>query len=120
MPNFNQVTMIGHLTRDPEIKQTNSGTTLAKCGIATNHKRGDRENVCYLDFTVWGKSAEVFAKYLKKGGSVLIQGRLEYNTWETDDGQKRSKHELSVSEWTFVGGKGDGAETAPVGEAIPF
>lgn len=115
MSNLNKVFLIGNLTRDPELRYTPSGAPLAKFGLATNRKfkSGDewKEEVCFVDITVWGKQAENCSEYLSKGRSVCIEGRLSFSSWETDDGQKRSKLEVVGERVIFLGGsRGDAKE----------
>lgn len=114
MPSFNEVLLMGNLTRDPELKFTNQGTGLCKFGLAVNrkYKKGDEwaEDVCFVDITVWGKQAENCAEYLEKGRQAFISGRLHLNQWETDDGQKRSKLEVVANNVQFLGSQGGGQQ----------
>ncbi len=95
----------GRLTRDVELRYTQSGTALGKFGLAVNHRytvNGERkEKVCFVDCTVWGKSAETFAKHFEKGDAVTITGRLDLEQWEASDGTKRSKHSVTIDQWEF-------------------
>lgn len=91
MPSYNKVILMGHLTRDPELDYTKSGTSMCKFALAVNHKYGDKESVGFFDITVFGGAADSCSKYLVKGSACLVEGRLEQQRWETDDGQKRSK-----------------------------
>jgi len=89
---MNSVNLIGNLTRDPEIRRTESGTSIANMRLAINGKRdGD---VTYIDVVAFDKQAEACAKHLAKGRKVGVSGRLSYSEWEADDGSKRSKHEV--------------------------
>ncbi len=94
---------IGNLTRVPEMRYTPSGTAVANCGIAFNRrfKQNDelKEEVCFLDLVLFGKSAENFVQYCGKGDPVLVSGRISQRRWEGEDGAKHSKHELVVEEW---------------------
>lgn len=105
MPNFNKVIMMGHLTRDVEMKYLESGTALAKFGLAVSrkYKSGEttKEEVCFIDCEAWGKLAEICEKYLDKGSPVLIEGRLKHDRWE-NEGQKRSKHGIVVEKLEFL------------------
>lgn len=109
MPNFNQVIMMGHLVRDPELKYVSNNKPLCTGGIATSEKwrteGGEtKESVCFLDFTIWGKAAETFQKYTAKGAAVMLVGRLKFEQWDDkQSGQKRSKHVLNVDEFQFLG-----------------
>lgn len=112
MPNYNLTVIAGHLTRDPQLSFTPSNTAVCKCGIASTHKYGDREDTCFVDFTIFGKQAETFNKYMNKGAACLIQGRLHLNQWAAQDGTKRSKHEIIVDKFTFLG-KTNGQQQQP-------
>lgn len=128
MPSFNEVLLMGNLTRDPELKFTGNGTALCKFGLAVNrkYKAGDewKEDVCFVDITVWGKQGENCAEYLSKGRQAFISGRLHLNQWETDDGQKRSKLEVVANNVQFLGdtrGQGAPADNSQAGkDDIPF
>jgi single-strand DNA-binding protein len=130
MASFNKVLLMGNLTRDPELRFTSNGSALAKFGLAVNrkYKAGEewKEEVCFVDITVWGKQAENCAEYLSKGRPVFIEGRLQFSSWETDDGQKRNKLEVVANTVQFLGrSEGTGkpnmdAEDVPVKDDIPF
>lgn len=101
---INTVIIEGNLTMDPELKHTESGSTLCKFRIASNEKRGDGEDVTFVDVTCWDPKnsqddrglASRMAKYLTKGDRVTVEGRLSYDEWQDrDSGQKRSK--LSIT-----------------------
>lgn len=105
---YNRVILMGNLTRDPQLTYTPSNTAVCKFGIATNRKwkakdGAEHEDVCFVDCTLFGKGGETFNQYMSKGRSVLIEGRLQLNQWETPEGQKRSKHEVLVDNFTFIG-----------------
>jgi single-strand DNA-binding protein len=109
MSSYNRIVLMGNLTRDPEISFTPSGTAVCKFGIATNRKWKDstgaeREDVCFVDCTLFGKRGEAFGRYHSKGQSALIEGRLQLNQWTTPEGDKRSKHGVLVDSFEFVGG----------------
>ena len=101
MANLNHVTLIGHLTRDLELRTTPKGTSVVTLGLAINHRyrQGDEwhDDPCYIDCTVFGRMAEAAMDNLSKGSPVLVQGRLRFRSWETQDGQKRSKHDVLTS-----------------------
>ncbi len=110
--NYNRVILGGHLTRDPESRQLPSGSTVCEFGLAVNRKwrsqdGQQREDVCFVDCRCYGKSAEVFMQYMRKGRSVLVEGRLQLDTWEGNDGQRRSKHRIFVENFQFGDGGGD-------------
>ncbi len=96
MANLNKVMIIGNVTRDPEIKYTPQGKAVTDVSIAVNrsYKVGEekREEVTYVDVTLWGRTAETAAEYCKKGRAVYIEGRLQLDSWEDKtSGQKRNK-----------------------------
>jgi single-strand DNA-binding protein len=116
---FNKVILMGNLTRNPELRYTPSGTPVASFGLAVSRrfKQGEdlKEEVCFVDIVVFGKQAEHCGQYLSKGNGAIIEGRLQQRRWETEDGQKRSKHEVVAQTVTFMpkrqdsGGAGAGA-----------
>jgi single-strand DNA-binding protein len=126
MVSYNKVILIGNLTKDPEIRYTPSGTPVANFRLAVNHKykQGDdlKEEVCYIDIVVFGKQAENCGQFLNKGQSVIVDGRLQERRWETEDGQKRNKHELVAQTVRFMPKRGDTAvsagKTEPVSEDV--
>jgi len=98
---YNKVVMIGNLTRDIELRYLPSGSAVAKGAIATSYKyktqTGEqKDEVCFLDFNIFGRSAEIANQYLKKGSKVLLEGRLVLEQWTGTDGQNRTKHSLRV------------------------
>ena len=126
MASYNRIVLMGNLTRDPQLSYTPKNTAICKFGLATNRKWRDgegntREDVCFVDCTVFGKGAEVFNQYMSKGSPVLVEGRLDFQQWTTPEGQKRSKHGVIVDNFQFVGGgRGrDGTTGAqPAGAAV--
>lgn len=137
MANFNKVTVVGNLTRDPELRYTPQGTAVAEVSIAVNERWKDkqtgqqREEVNFFDCVLWAKTAELAAEYLKKGRPVLFHGKLKQDRWDdASTGQKRSKVRIVVEEMQFLGAKPDGAgapqqepEAAPAGDPdadVPF
>jgi single-strand DNA-binding protein len=112
--------MIGNLTRDIELKYLPSGSAIAKSAIATSHKykmqTGEqKEEVCFLDFTVFGKGAEILNQYVKKGSKVMLEGRLIFEQWQANDGTNRNRHTLRVEEFKFLDTKGDSMGGANTG-----
>ena len=110
--------MVGHLTRDIELRYTPSGTAIAKTGIATNRRfktqTGEqKEETCFIDITLFGRAAEVANQYLSKGRQVLIEGRLVYETWTDQHGNKRSKHSIAVDNLQMLGGREDRGSAHP-------
>ena len=122
MANFNKVLLLGNLTRDPELRYTPNGAAVASFGLAVNrkYKQGDdwKDEVCYVDITVWGKQAENCAEYLNKGSQAFIDGRLHFQSWETDAGQKRNKLEVVANNVQFLGRAG-GPKASPDMEQEP-
>lgn len=115
MASYNRIVLVGNLTRDPELSYLPSNTAVCKFGIATNRRWKDREGnereeTCFVDCVIFGRAGETFSQYMNKGRQVLLEGRLTLNRWETQDGQKRSKHEVFVENFTFLGGRGEGGE----------
>src|SRR5690348_2979501 len=98
MPNFNTVTLMGNVTRDIELRRTQSGTALCDVGLAiTRRLKSDdsgekREETTFVDITLWGRQAEIAAEYVKKGDPLFVSGRLHLDTWnDKQSGEKRSK-----------------------------
>ena len=111
MASFNKVVVVGNLTRDPDVRHTPGGTAVADLGLAVNRTWFDKqanekkEEVTFIDVTVWGKQAENAGQYLQKGRSVLIEGRLQLDTWDDKEtGKKRSKLKVVGEQVTFLGG----------------
>ena len=124
MASYNCVTLIGNLTRDPVVKQTAGGTSVAEFGLAMNRTWFDKnanekkEEVTFVDVTYFGKIAEVCGEYLAKGKSVLCVGRLKTDSWvDKESGQKRYKLHVIGETMTMLGGKGDGG--SPRNESQP-
>ena len=115
MADINHVVLVGRLTRDAELKYTNSGSAISKFGLAINRrKRVDEqwvEEANFFDIVVWGKVAEALNPYLVKGKQVGVEGELRQNRWE-QDGQKRSKVEISASNIQLLGSRGDSPQVA--------
>jgi single-strand DNA-binding protein len=116
---FNKVILIGNLTRNPELRYTPNGTPVAALGLAVSrrYKQGDdlKEEVCFVDIVVFGKQAEHCGQYLSKGNGIIVDGRLQQRRWETEDGQKRSKHEVVAQTVTFLPKRGDGGGSQSAG-----
>ena len=120
MANFNKVILAGNLTRDPQLSYLPSQTPVVEFGLAVNRRwRGQngeqREETCFVDCRCYGKQAETFNQYMSKGQPVLVEGRLQFDTWEGADGQKRSKHRVFVQNFQFLGAARGGARGAPGG-----
>lgn len=119
MASFNRVILVGNLTRDIDIKYTKGGTAVTEIGLAVNDrvKRNDEwvDETTFVDITLWGRTAEVAGQYLSKGSSVLIEGRLKLDTWETD-GQKRYKLRVVGERMQMLGGSKGGGGPRPAQE----
>lgn len=130
---INKSILIGRLTRDVEAKSTSGGTTFARFSLASNYsqKKGEtwEEKANFIDCVAWGKSAENFARYVRKGSRVCVEGALRWSSWEKD-GVKHSKTEIMVENWQLLDPKEKGAAGEPSaahydspdisGDAIPF
>jgi single-strand DNA-binding protein len=127
MASFNKVIILGNLTRDPEIRTTNSGTSVCRLGIATTRvsRGGDgenREEVVFVDVDAFGKQAEVIGRYFTKGRPIFIEGRLRLDQWESNTGEKWSKLYIILESFQFIGnarldedgGEGNFANSAPI------
>jgi single-strand DNA-binding protein len=111
MASYNRVVLLGNLTRDPELRYTPSNTAVTDVGLAVNDRRKNAngewvEETTFVDVTLWGRTAEVASEYLSKGSPVLIEGRLKLDTWETNDGQKRSKLKVVGERMQMLGAPG--------------
>jgi single-strand DNA-binding protein len=109
MANLNKIFLIGNLTRDPQLSYTPNQTAVVDFGLATNRKwtaqdGSQREETCFVDCRAFGKQAENINKYLTKGRSVFLEGRLTYDSWTGQDGVKRSKHRVTVENFQFLSG----------------
>jgi len=106
MVSFNRVVLAGNLTRDPELRFTNNGIPVCQFGIAVNRVRSKSEEVDFFDITAWRELGETIANYKKKGDPILVEGKLQYRTWEAQDGSKRSKVDVVADNVQFLG-RGD-------------
>jgi single-strand DNA-binding protein len=132
MASFNKVIILGNLTRDPEVRYTPKGSAVCDLGIAVNRvytlDNGEkREEVTYVDVTLWARLAEIAGEYLKKGRPVFIEGRLQLDTWDDkQSGQKRSKLRVIGETMQLLGGRpgassgeGGGDESRGASKAAP-
>lgn len=115
---FNQAIVMGNLTRDPELRTTPSGQSVASFSVATNRSWQDpsgekRDAVEYHDIVAWGKLGELVSNYLGKGRKVLVVGRLQTRSWEAQDGSKRQKTEIVATDINFVDRAGEGGDFTP-------
>ena len=110
MASYNRVTLLGNVTRDPEVRTIPSGTSVADVGLAINERRKSVsgewvDETTFVDVTLWGRTAEVAGEYLSKGDPVLIEGRLQLDSWETRDGKKCSKLKVTGERMQLLGGR---------------
>jgi single-strand DNA-binding protein len=112
---FNRVVLAGNLTRDPELRFTNDGIPVCSFGLAVNRVRSRSEEVDFFDISAWRELGETVANYKKKGDPILLEGRLQYRTWEAQDGSKRSKVDVVADNVQFLGGRSDSDDGATSG-----
>jgi single-strand DNA-binding protein len=115
MVSFNRVILAGNLTRDPELRFTNDGVPVCSFGLAVNRVRSRNEEVDFFDISAWRELGETIANYKKKGDPILLEGRLQYRTWEAQDGSKRSKVDVVADNVQFLGGRSDSDDGASSG-----
>ncbi len=122
---YNKIILAGNLTRDVEVRYTQSGSAIGNTAIATSRKfksqTGEqKEEVLFVDLTFFGRTAEIANQYLRKGSKVLVDGRLKLDQWTAQDGTKRSKHSVTVENLQMLGSKDDaqggGYNNAPAGD----
>jgi single-strand DNA-binding protein len=128
MANFNKVIIAGNLTRDPELRYTPKGTAVAKFGVAINRswksETGEKkEEVIFVDVDAWERQAEVIAQYFRKGRPILVEGRLQLDTWEDKNThEKKSKLKVRLETFSFLDTKGPDADAGgggvPSGEPV--
>ena len=132
MANFNKVILMGNLTRDPQLRYLPSNTAVCDFGLAVNrrYKGADgemKDETCFVDVDTFGRTAETINQYMNKGRAILIEGRLRFRQWTTEDGQKRSKLSVVAENFQFIGGRGEGggspgrtaAAAAPPADSAP-
>ena len=113
---MNRVIILGRLSKDINLTYTTSNLAIAKSAIATSRKYKSKmgeqkDEVCFIDITFFGKTAEIAEKYLSKGSQILIEGRLVFNQWTDKNGQKRSNHSIAVETIEMVGCKKQAKQT---------
>ncbi len=114
MPDFNKVMLMGRLTRDPELRYTPSGMAVVKIGLAVGRRYFNKntnetvEETTFVDCDAWGKQAETLNQYMRKGRPLFIEGRLKLDSWETREGQKRSKLSVVIDNFQFIDSGGAG------------
>lgn len=120
MSEFNKVILLGRLTKDPELRYTPSGSAVAQLRMAVNYtyrtKEEKKEEVLFIDVSVFGRSAETLKQYMSKGREILVEGRLQQNDWtDKNSGQKRTSYRVVADRFQFIGG-GRGAGAGGGGE----
>lgn len=108
MAGYNRIIMVGNLTRDPELKQLPSGQSVCRMSLASNRSFKNRQTgqqvqeVCFIDIDVWGAQADSCQKFLAKGRSVLVEGRIKFDSWQDPQGASRSKHSITADRVVFL------------------
>lgn len=134
MASYNRIMLMGNLTRHPQLSYTPSNTAVVDFGITTNRKYkgqdgSQRDETCFVDCRAFGRAAENINKYLTKGQSVFLEGRLTFDSWTAQDGTKRSKHRVTVETFQFLpsgkgggngGSAGGGSQGPAYDEDVPF
>ena len=118
MVNFNRVMLAGNLVRDPELKFTQSGVPVCSFSIAVNRVRSKSEAVDFFNVSAWRELGETIANYKKKGDPILVEGRLQYRTWEAQDGSKRSAVDVVADNVQFLSRSGDPQQETPSQDAV--
>lgn len=108
---MNRVIITGNLTRDPELRQTQSGTTICEISVAINEKTKDREKAIFVIVKSFGRTAETISKYFSKGKPIAIEGKLDYEEWKSKDGKNMSRITILCERFEFMGG--DNKTVAP-------
>ena len=114
---FNKIIIVGNLGRDPELRYTPQGTAVCNFSMATNEKRRDKSGemqdiTTWFRITLWNRQAENASKYLQKGSSVYIEGRLKLDEWTDRDGNTRQTLDVTATDMQFLGGRQDGMSAA--------
>lgn len=113
---FNKIILVGNLTSDLELRYSQAGMAIGNTAIATTRKftkNGEKcEEVCFVDITFFARSAEVANQYLRKGSKILVEGRLNFDQWVDQNGQKKSKHSIVVETMQMLDSKGDNDQSA--------
>lgn len=117
MPSFNRVILMGHLTRDPELKILDNDNAVCNFGMAMNeyytNRDGERtETACFVEIEAWGRQAEIVNEYCTKGSPLFIEGSLKLDQWENEEGEKRSRLRVRLFRLQLIGSKegGDSSE----------
>ena len=108
---FNKVILVGNLTADPELKQTQGGLSVCSFGIAVNRKAAKNGEVDFINIQAWRQTAEFVSRYFKKGKPILVCGQLQNDSWTDQQGNKRTSTKVVADEVSFVGNNENSAET---------
>jgi single-strand DNA-binding protein len=117
---YNKVILVGNLSRDIELRYAQTGTAIARTGLATNRRRRDSsgkniDEVMFIDITFFGRSGEIANQYLRKGSKILVEGRLQFEQWVDHNNQKQSRHSVIVENMQMLDsqGGGNGGSSSP-------
>jgi single-strand DNA-binding protein len=118
MASYNKILLMGNLTRDPQLSYTPNQTAVVDFGLATNRRwtgqdGSQRDETCFVDCRAFGRMAENINKFFRKGKPIFVEGRLSFDSWTGQDGVKRSKHRVTVENFTFLPGTGGGGGGGP-------
>lgn len=121
---FNRVVMLGNLTRDCELRYLPNGGAVCTTGLATNRKfkktdGSQGEEVCFIDITFFGRTAEIANQYLSRGKKVLVEGRLKLDQWTDQQSIKRSKHSITVETLQMIDTRSQTPQTTPTHNGVP-
>jgi single-strand DNA-binding protein len=124
MSDINRVTLVGRLTRDPELRSLASGSSILSLGLAVNGRQKDQtgnwvDKPNFFDVKVFGAQADMLANHLAKGRRIGVDGRLDWSSWEAQDGSKRSKVEIVAQSVQFLDSRGEGGEGASGNQFVP-
>ena len=119
---LNRIIVMGRMTRDPELRRTNSGTAVASCTVAVDRdfksQSGEKETD-FIDIVAWRNTAEFVSKYFTKGRMAVVSGRLQIRNWQDKDGNKRRSAEVVANDVYFGDSKRDGAAPGGFDQSIP-
>lgn len=120
---MNRVVITGNLTRDPELRQTQNGTTICEFSVAINERSKDKDKAVFITCKAFNRSAETIDKYFSKGKPILVEGKLDFETWQNKDGKTSSRVSVICERFEFIGGDKAQANTnteAQGDEDVPF
>ncbi len=123
---YNRAVLMGNVGKDPEVRYTGSGVAVASFSLATSDGWGDKEETNWHTIVAWKKTAEICGQYVKKGSPLLVEGRIQYRSYDAKDGSKRYVTEIVADRVVLLGSKSDKAtaqntaEPEPPGDSLPF